>query len=133
MLQHNASDKQFSDQTRPDGGKANLEGDGLPPRPVIPYPDCGLNSFFAACNVEECSEHFSDKAPAKVYATLIDEGIYLCSIRTMHRILAKSRNVVGWMVAPRETAELAKRLIVATCEKQGIAAGSLTIHAARGT
>jgi putative transposase len=37
------------------------------------------------------------------------------------------------MVAPRETAELAKRLIAATCQKQGIAAGSLTIHADRGT
>jgi hypothetical protein len=36
------------------------------------------------------SERFSDKAPAEVYATLIDEGIYLCSIRTMHRILAEN-------------------------------------------
>ena len=44
-----------------------------------------------------------------------------------------SRYVVGWMVAPRETAELAKRLIAETCEKQGIAAGYLTIHADRGT
>jgi len=124
----------------------------------------------------------------EVYATLLDENIYLCSIRTMHRILSQngelkerrnqlrhpqyikpellatgpnqvwswditkllgpakwtyfhlyvildifSRNVVGWMVAGRETAELAKRLIAATCEKQGIAAGTLTIHADRGT
>jgi len=37
------------------------------------------------------------------------------------------------MIAGRETAELAKRLIAATCEKQGIAAGTLTIHADRGT
>ena len=37
------------------------------------------------------------------------------------------------MVAPRETAELAKRLIAATCQKQGIAADTLTIHADRGT
>ena len=37
------------------------------------------------------------------------------------------------MVAGCETAELAKRLIVATCEKQGIVAGTLTIHADRGT
>ena len=44
-----------------------------------------------------------------------------------------SRNVVGWMVAGRETAELAKRLIAATCDRQGIAAGTLTIHADRGT
>ncbi len=134
------------------------------------------------------SERFSDKAPAEVYATLIDEGLYLCSVRTMHRILAEngelkerrnqlrhpqykkpellatgpnqvwswditkllgpakwtyfhlyvildifSRYVVGWMVAPRETAELAKRLIAETCAKQGIVAGDLTIHADRGT
>jgi putative transposase len=44
-----------------------------------------------------------------------------------------SRNVVGWMVAERETAELAKRLIAATYEKQGIEPGTLTIHADRGT
>src|SRR4051794_5958836 len=30
---------------------------------------------------------FADLAPAEVYATLLDEGIYLCSIRTMYRIL----------------------------------------------
>ena len=134
------------------------------------------------------SERFCDKAPSEVYATLLDENIYLCSIRTMHRILAEneelkerrnqlrhpqykkpellatgpnqvwtwditkllgpakwtyfhlyvildifSRYVVGWMVAPRETAELAKRLIAETCDKQGIVAGDLTIHADRGT
>jgi putative transposase len=119
---------------------------------------------------------------------LLDEDIYLCSIRTMHRILVQnkelkerrnqlrppqykkpellatgpnqvwswditkllgpakwtyfhlyvildifSRYVVGWMVAPRETAELAKRLIPETCAKQGIVSGDLTIHADRGT
>ena len=37
------------------------------------------------------------------------------------------------MVAPRETAELAKRLIADTCEKQGIVADRLTLHADRGT
>jgi len=30
---------------------------------------------------------FADLAPAEVYATLLDEGIYHCSIRTMYRIL----------------------------------------------
>jgi len=44
-----------------------------------------------------------------------------------------SRNVVGWMVATRETAELAKRLIATTCEKHGIVPGTLTLHADRGT
>ncbi len=134
------------------------------------------------------SERFRDKAPAEIYATLLDEGVFLCSVRTMHRILAQdgelkerrnqlrhpqykkpellatgpnqvwswditkllgpakwtyfhlyvildifSRYVVGWMVAPRESAELAKRLIADTCRKQGIATGQLTIHADRGT
>ena len=33
------------------------------------------------------SPRFIDKAPHEVYATLLDEGSYLCSIRTMYRIL----------------------------------------------
>ena len=33
------------------------------------------------------SEKFQDKAPYEVYATLLDDGEYLCSIRTMYRIL----------------------------------------------
>jgi putative transposase len=44
-----------------------------------------------------------------------------------------SRYVVGWMIAPRESAELAHRLIAATCAKEGIARGHLTLHADRGT
>jgi len=30
---------------------------------------------------------FADQAPAEIYATLLDEGVYRCSIRTMYRIL----------------------------------------------
>lgn len=33
------------------------------------------------------SDRFVDRAPSQVYATLLDEGIYLCSERTMYRIL----------------------------------------------
>jgi putative transposase len=44
-----------------------------------------------------------------------------------------SRYVVGWMVAHRESAALAERLIAETCEKQEITIGQLTIHADRGT
>ena len=33
------------------------------------------------------SERFQDKAPYQVYASLLDEGVYQCSIRTMYRIL----------------------------------------------
>jgi putative transposase len=44
-----------------------------------------------------------------------------------------SRYAVGWMVATRESAALAEKLIAATCAKQGITAGQLTIHADRGS
>ena len=34
------------------------------------------------------SERFVDMAPAAIYATLLDEGCYLASVRTMYRLLA---------------------------------------------
>jgi putative transposase len=43
------------------------------------------------------------------------------------------RYVTGWMVALRESAERAKRLIEESCRKQRIQAGQLTLHADRGT
>jgi putative transposase len=39
------------------------------------------------------SERFQDLAPAEVYATLLDDGDYLCSVRTMYRILDKHQEV----------------------------------------
>src|SRR5712671_5574783 len=36
---------------------------------------------------------FVDHAPAEVYATLLDEGAYLCSERTMYRLLAEHTEV----------------------------------------
>ncbi|MBU6429817.1 MAG: DDE-type integrase/transposase/recombinase, partial [Cyanobacteria bacterium REEB65] len=39
------------------------------------------------------SERFADKAPTEVYATLLDEKRYLCSPRTMYRILAGAGEV----------------------------------------
>jgi putative transposase len=44
-----------------------------------------------------------------------------------------SRYAVGWMVATRESAALAEKLIAATYAKQGITGGQLTIHADRGS
>jgi len=134
------------------------------------------------------SPRFVDKSPSQVWATLLDEMVYYCSIRTMYRYLAAngevkerrnqrrhpnykkpellaeapnqvwswditklrgpakwtyfhlyvildifSRYVVGWMVAHRESAVLAKRLITETCSKQVIMPEQLTIHADRGT
>jgi putative transposase len=39
------------------------------------------------------SERFQDLAPREVYATLIDEGRYLCSWRSMYRILVENEEV----------------------------------------
>jgi putative transposase len=39
------------------------------------------------------SERFVDAPPAEVHATLLEEGSYLCSPRTMYRILASSGEV----------------------------------------
>jgi putative transposase len=36
---------------------------------------------------------FVDLAPAEIYASLLDQGVYLCSIRTMYRILAGHHEV----------------------------------------
>jgi putative transposase len=151
-----------------------------PPRALDPVERQGV--------LDLLHTRFIDQAPAQVHATLLDEGTYLCSPRTMYRILdtahevkerrdqvrrphyvapellatrpnevwswditkllgpAKwtyfylyvildifSRYVVGWMVAPRESAALAERLIRETCAKQGIAPGQLTLHADRGS
>jgi putative transposase len=53
---------------------------------------------------------------------------YLYSILDIY-----SRYTVGWMVAPRESAALAERLIADTLLKQRIPDGQLTIHADRGS
>jgi len=44
-----------------------------------------------------------------------------------------SRSGVGWMVAQRERAALAERLVQETCAKQTSAPGQLTLHADRGS
>lgn len=134
------------------------------------------------------SERFMDVSPAAIYAKLLEEGVYVCSERTMYRLLSKagenrerrdqrthpeykkpellatapnqvwswditklrgpvkwtyfylyvvldvfSRYVVGWMLADRESAALASRLLDETAEKQDIEPGELTLHADRGT
>jgi putative transposase len=133
------------------------------------------------------SERFVDKSPQEVYTTLLDEGAYHCSVRTMYRILTAnnevrerrqivqrpryekpellatapkqvwswditkflgpqkwtyfylyvlmdifSRYVVGWLVAEKESATLAKILMAESCEKQNINPHQLTIHSDRG-
>jgi putative transposase len=134
------------------------------------------------------SAEYCDLAPAQVWARLLEDGIYLCSISTMYRLLAIvgenrerrrqrthpakkkpeliarrpnevwswditklqgpvrgvyyelfvvidifSRYVVGWMVSPAETGELAEAFIADTLAAHGIGRDRLTLHADRGT
>lgn len=41
-----------------------------------------------------CCEEFCESAPAQVFYTLLDQGIYLCSVSTMYRILREG-DLVG--------------------------------------
>lgn len=134
------------------------------------------------------SPEYCDLAPAQIWARLLDDGVYLCSISTMYRLLAVagenrerrrqrthparkkpeliarrpnqvwswditklqgpergvyyelfviidifSRYVVGWMVSPAETGELAEAFIADTLQRHGIGPGQLSLHADRGT
>jgi len=52
------------------------------------------------------SERFQDMAPGEAYATLLDEDVYLCSERTMYRILLRHRqNAIRRQSAPRTYAK----------------------------
>jgi len=166
--------------------KVSAPAEAPSPRPAPARALGGAERATVLARLHE--ERFQDRSPATVYATLLDEGEYHCSIRTMYRLLAErgevrerrdqlihppyqkpellataanqlwswditkllgpvkwtyfylyvildlfSRYVTGWMVALRESAELAKRLIEESCRKQRIQAGQLTLHADRGT
>lgn len=154
------------------------------PSPARRIPEAGRVAVLEALH----EPRFVDLAPAEVHAMLLAENRYLCSVRTMHRILAEnaevrerrdvlrhptytkpellatapnqlwswditklmgpakwtyyhlyvildvfSRFVVGWMVAHRESATLAQKLIAESCKRQNVLPGELTIHADRGS
>lgn len=63
------------------------------------------------------SERFVDRAPAEVFNTLLDEGIYLGSIRTYYRILAKNQEVKERR-AQRRHLEYQKPELIATDPNQ---------------
>ena len=54
------------------------------PRPPLALSDTERETLLAALN----GERFADMAPRAIYATLLDEGQYLASVRTMYRVLA---------------------------------------------
>ena len=61
------------------------------PRPT-PLRALSADERRAVLDTLHC-ERFADQAPAEVYATLLDEDRYLCSIRTMYRLLGDSQEV----------------------------------------
>jgi len=63
------------------------------------------------------SSRFVDRAPAEVVATLLDEGDYLCSERTMYRVLAANQPVRERR-NQREHPQYAKPELVATAPNQ---------------
>lgn len=63
----------------------------LPARPR-PAPPRALNPAERQAVHDTLNQpRFADQAPAEVYATLLDKGDCLCSVRTMYRILAQHR------------------------------------------
>lgn len=64
------------------------------PKPRRPKPPRTLSEEERKAVLEVMnSERFVDKAPATVIATLMDEGVYMCSTRTAYRILASAGEV----------------------------------------
>jgi putative transposase len=66
-----------------------------PPPEARPVAGAGSAPASALSEMEKAevhtvlnSERFCDQSPREVYATLLDEGAYLCHWRTMYRILA---------------------------------------------
>ena len=56
------------------------------------------------------TERFCDRSPVEVHAALLEEGCYLCSPRTMYRILASSDEVhASCAPHPAATARTARR------------------------
>ena len=58
-----------------------------PPAPRAAHPAALTPAERARVLQALDGERFADKSPAQAWAVLLDEGCYLCSIRTMYRIL----------------------------------------------
>jgi putative transposase len=73
------------------GRRRRLAGRGTAPRPV---PANQLTAAERAAVLAVLnSEQFVDCTPLQIYATLLDEGRYLCSVSSMYRILADHAQV----------------------------------------
>ncbi|MGH7869465.1 MAG: IS3 family transposase, partial [Candidatus Dormibacteraceae bacterium] len=64
------------------------------PRGPRPRPKRALSQEERRAVLGVChSEEFVDRAPRSIQATLMDRGVYLCSSRTMYRILDATQEV----------------------------------------
>jgi putative transposase len=63
------------------------------------------------------SDRFVDLAPLQVYAQLLDEGVYLCSVSTMYRVLRDNTQVKERRRVARHPAQVCPEL-VATAPRQ---------------
>jgi hypothetical protein len=63
------------------------------------------------------SARFVDLAPLQIYAQLLDEGLYLCSVSTMYRVLAENTMVTERRRLARHPAKTCPEL-VATAPQQ---------------
>ncbi len=65
-----------------------------PVRRVRPRPARALTSAQQRVVLDLLhAPRFADQAPAEIYATLLDDGVYHCSIRTMYRLLSRHGEV----------------------------------------
>ena len=64
-----------------------------PGGPRAPHPAALTAAEQAALLAVLDSERFADKSPAQVWAILLDEGLYLASVRTMYRVLTLAEQV----------------------------------------
>ena len=88
-----------------------------PPRPRAPSPRAlGPTERQAVLDVLH-SPRFVDQSPTEVHATLLEEQTYLCSPRTMYRVLAAAHEVRERRAQARHPAYAAPEL-VATGPKQ---------------
>jgi putative transposase len=62
-------------------------------QPRSPSPRALLDEERAAVMILLHCERFVDLAPAEIYATLLDKGIYFCSERTMYRLLDEHQEI----------------------------------------
>lgn len=83
------------------------------PRPVRALSDEERAKVLATLD----SDEFMDKAPAQVFAKLLEDGRYLCAIRTMYRILA-ANDQVRERRAQRQHPAYTKPQLVATAPNQ---------------